>query len=244
MKYWITLAEAKLITDKAESTIRRFISRHKGNPNIIKKEDNVYLINSRELGRTYSIDFNMLKTGNSDWERREPMHDREIEKAELILKKKEMDLYENLIKTQVKKPFYKITSLWVTITAIIVIAAIIFAGSLYRKELIINRINELASSEQKYAKDIESLEKNHTKEIESLGKNHTKETTNLQVQFKQLGKQQRETIDLIKKNNERSMNALQSALDSSIEQNKQLNKTNEYLKYIIAGLSQKLDADT
>jgi hypothetical protein len=181
-KEWIEISEALNIFDVSESTLRRYINKHKDNKETIQKNKNKYilnyskLLNSYHLSQTYSNDWSNEQETKSDNNKENDFQDNdqlinefsERYKENNYIVKHTQNIIEELIKQREQTPFYKHSTFWTAITSIVIIAIIIFASWLYRKELIQSFNQSFTTTKAFYEEKLNIIQTTDKKVIESL----------------------------------------------------------------------------
>lgn len=172
MNEWITVTEAVKLTNKAESTIRRFTTEHKKNKSAVKLQNGKMYINKEFLSGFYSVVNDHQKT-TANMEAKHKKEAMQIAYNSEIVKAKDNHIKEKdkQLEMLIKKKSY--AWVYLTIGFVILIAFLCVLGRLYRAELLDNHQLEvicLSSSfktEVKLKDEIIKTKENTIQEIKS-----------------------------------------------------------------------------
>jgi len=214
-KDYIIISEAISLSKVSESTVRRWISRHKDNKNIVYKDNGIYHMKSSEFIKDYP--------NISDYSH--DKHEQSKEIAEFTLEKQQKDIFQHnqeLLNKTLNKPFYRLPVLWVSLGFIILIIVFGGLGYIYRNELINNqksKISEVTSFKDEIIKSKET---------------NLKETKKALEETKTAYQQTLKTVDLLhakyndKIDNERKLLSVKEATINRLQS--ELDKLNKKLK--------------
>ena len=155
---WISVSEALAKTGKSEITIRRYVSEHKDDSSIIKKQSGKVLINTEYLYQIYQPinDISNDRTHEENKNKKEAMQI--AYNSEIIRKKDEyLQVKDRQLELLINKKSY--APLWVALSFVILIVALGYIAYLYRAELLNNQKNRVTELKHQYSKMEASYQK-------------------------------------------------------------------------------------